>query len=60
MENLVGAKSPPGSEHGKVTFNIGFQDVKCLNVWGTFIGISKSFFFVFNDLDLVSQNNIWL
>lgn len=58
MLNLIGAKSPPGSEHGKETLSRGRHVPKCLNVSGTFIGMSSSFFFAFNDFDLVSQNNI--
>lgn len=58
IENLVGAKSPPGSEHGNDTLSNGLHDTKCLNVCGTFIGKSSSFFLAFNDLDRVSQNRI--
>lgn len=60
IENFVGAKSPPGSEHGRETFRIGFHGDKCLNVSGPLNGISFSFFFTLDAFDLVSQNKIWL
>ena len=47
IENLVGAKSPPGSEQGKLTLSNGLQLVKCLNVSGTFIGRTSGLWFLF-------------
>ena len=60
MQNLVGAKSPPGSEQGSVTLRMGLHKVKCLNVCGTFIGKSISFFFGLIVFERVSQKRIWL
>jgi hypothetical protein len=58
MENLMGAKSPPGSEHGKLTLSNGFHETRCLNVSGTFMGKSISFFFNVEAFERVSQNRI--
>lgn len=57
IENLVGAKSPPGSEQGNDTLSNGFQGDKCLNLSGSF-GFKSSFFFKFPPLDRISQNKI--
>jgi hypothetical protein len=58
MENFIGAKSPPGSEHGKLTLSSGFHETKCLNVSGTFMGKSISFFFNVEAFERVSQKQL--
>ncbi len=62
MANLVVEKSS-SSPTGSVTFKNGFHWVRCLNVCGTPIWLSRSFLvgcLIIVDFMRVSQNSIWL